>query len=171
MNTAAPLHLTIGIDPGASGAIVVLADGQPFEFIDMPTAARKAGGERVEPGILAARLRGVLQKAQGAAVLVALEQVSAMPNQGVSSMFRFGQADGMVRGVIGALGLALVEISPASWKKRAGLTGMDKDAARALALQLFPAAEPHLRRKKDVGRADALLIARHAYKAEQQGGM
>lgn len=164
---ASPFHLTIGIDPGQSGAIAVLADGAFVAFLEMPVSARKAGGQQVAPGTLAASLRGLLHQFPGVATLVALEKVSAMPGQGVSSMFRFGEAVGIVRGVVGALGLPMVEVAPITWKKAAGLIGTEKDAARTLASQLYPDADGYLVRKKDVGRADALLIARHVYKAEQ----
>jgi hypothetical protein len=157
------LRLHIGIDPGQSGAIAALADGAFVGCWDMPTLTRKAGGELVNANALAAELRGLLPLHSGAAVQVALEQVGAMPGQGVSSMFRFGQADGIVRGVVGALGLALVEVAPVTWKRRFCLTGQDKDAARTLAVQRFPEAAAQLTRKRDVGRADALLIAEWAF--------
>lgn len=165
-----PFHLTIGVDPGTSGAIAVLHDGEPVFVADMPCVARRAGGEMVDGGALAAMLRGRWHMATGAAPLVAIEQVSAMPGQGVSSMFRFGQSDGIVRGVIGAMRLPLVNVNPRGWKKRFGLGGTEKDASRALALERFPLIRAQLARKKDVGRADAVFIALHAYETEQGGG-
>jgi crossover junction endodeoxyribonuclease RuvC len=159
--------LVIGIDPGASGAIAVLYGGEFDDAYDMPTLPRKAGGEMVNAPALALLMRGIMLTAQpGDRITVVIEQVSAMRGQGVSSMFRFGQADGMVRGVVGALGLSLVEVTPVVWKRQFGLLGQPKDQARTAATQFYPEAAPLLARKKDCGRADALLIARYAYRTE-----
>jgi crossover junction endodeoxyribonuclease RuvC len=160
-------RLTLGVDPGQSGAIAAIADGEPAGFIDMPVLTRKAGGQIVDGARLAAELRALIQRHPGAHITAAVEQVSAMPGQGVSSMFRFGQADGIVRGVLGALGIGLVEVQPVTWKKRMRLIGADKDAARTQAIQRFPSLAAPLARKKDIGRADALLIALWACLTEQ----
>lgn len=152
-------RLTLGVDPGQTGAIAALADGVPAGFIDMPTFARKAGGQQVDAASLAAKLRDVLMQHPGAYVVAILEQVNAMPDQGSASGFRFGQSDGIVRGVLGALGIGFVEVPPATWKRHLKLTGCEKDAARAQAIQRYPDAANDLGRKKDIGRADALLIA------------
>lgn len=160
-------RLTLGVDPGQSGAIAAIADGEPAGFIDMPVLTRKAGGQIVDGATLASDLRALIRQHPGAHITAALEQVSAMPGQGVSSMFRFGQADGVVRGVLGALGIGLVEVSPQTWKGRMRLTGTAKDAARTQAIQRFPALAGALARKKDIGRADALLIALWACLTEQ----
>lgn len=161
------LRLTLGIDPGQTGALAALADGRPVAFVDMPTMTRKAGGQQIDAQALAARIRELLADHPGAYPFAALEQVSAMPGQGVTSMFRFGQADGAVRGVLGALGIGFIEVQPQTWKRYLRLTGADKDAARTLAIQRYPEAAEYLRRKKDVGRADALLIATWAVLTEQ----
>lgn len=153
------MRLVIGIDPGQSGAIVALADGEPVKIIDMPTMARRAGGYQVDGATLAASLRGLFHEHSGAYIVAVVEQVGSMPNQGVSSMFRFGQSDGIVRGVIAALGIGMVEVPPQTWKRALGLIGCAKDCARTLAIQRFPAVAIQLARKKDCGRADALLIA------------
>lgn len=152
-------RLTLGIDPGQTGAIAALADGVPAGFIDMPTLARRAGGLQVNAPLLAGQLRDMLARHPGAYVLAILEQVNAMPKQGGSSGFRFGQSDGIVRGVIGAIGIGYVEVPPQTWKRYMRLTGCDKDAARTQVIQRFPVLAPHLQRKKDVGRADAQLLA------------
>lgn len=162
-------RLTFGIDPGQTGAIAVLADGVPVGFIDMPTYARKAGGNEVDPFVLAARIRGVVMKHPGAYVHAVLEQVNAMPSikgpdgkrrdMGASSGFRFGESFGTIKGVMGALGIAWIAIEPAKWKKLLGLTGCEKDVARTYAIQRYPMVAEQLCRKKDIGRADALLIA------------
>lgn len=164
------LRLVFGIDPGQTGAVVALADGEPVAVIDMPTYPRKAGGHEVDPYTLASELREVIRAHDGAYVVACIEQVSAMPNQGSASGFRFGQSDGMVRGVLGALGIARIEVPAAKWKKYFILTGQEKDAARGLAIRRLPKIADSLKRKKDIGRADAALIALWAHQTEQVGG-
>ena len=88
-----------------------------------------------------------------------IEQVGAMPKQGVSSTFKFGASFGLVRGVVLALGVPLHHVTPGVWKKHFRLNS-DKEKARALALRFWPASE-HFSRKKDHGRAEAALIARY----------
>ncbi len=161
------LRITIGIDPGATGALAVLADGKVDTVIDMPVSARKAGGQQINAAELGALLRGVGVKHHGADLLMVLEQVSAMPGQGVSSMFRFGESVGVIRGALGALRLPLLCVSPQVWKRHHGLIGADKDVARTRAIELFPEVSGLLARKKDIGRADALLIAAWACRTEQ----
>ena len=143
----------IGIDPGASGAVVVLFEEQPIHWMLMPTV-KVGSATQVSPATLAAFLRQ-----HSKAVDVFLEKVGAMPGQGVVSMFNFGHSCGVVSGVLGALEMPITLVTPQSWKKRAGLLGQDKDAARCRALQLWP----HWREldKKGEGQAyaDAALIA------------
>ena len=83
-----------------------------------------------------------------------------MPGQGVSSTFHFGESVGVVLGVLGALQMPIRMVTPAKWKKAAGLLGRDKDAARTMAIQHHPEIADQLTRKKDIGRADAVCIAR-----------
>lgn len=161
------LQLIVGVDPGQTGAVALLADGQPAGFADMPTVSRKAGGEMVDGARLARSIRELLAPHVGASRYAVIERVSAMPQQGVSSVFRFGQADGVARGVIGALRLPLIDVPPLVWKRHLGLDSKDKDAARQLAVKLFPTVAAELARKKDIGRADALLVAYWAYVTEQ----
>lgn len=162
-------RLVFGIDPGQSGAVVMLGDGVYEGFIDMPTMSRAAGGNEVNAAALADSLRSQLDVFRGAYFVAVLEAVSAMPKQGVSSTFRFGESFGVVKGVLGTLRIPLVLVPAATWKRRLGLWGAEKDAARTLAVQRFPKAASHLERKKDVGRADALLIAHWAELTEAVG--
>ncbi len=90
---------------------------------------------------------------------VYIERVSAMPGQGVTSMFGFGRSMGVVEGIAAAMGLRVIYPTPQAWKRRAGLTGKPKDASRTVASLMFPEIASRLSRKKDVGVADALLIA------------
>lgn len=162
-------RLVLGIDPGQSGAIASVADGTFDAFIDMPTMPRKAGGNEVDAISLATSIRHVLAEHQGAYYVAVMEAVSAMPKQGVSSSFRFGESFGIAKGVLGALRIPLVLVPSATWKRHLGLWGAEKDVARTLAIQRFPNAAEQLQRKKDIGRADALLIAHWAELTEAVG--
>ncbi|MFK0570598.1 hypothetical protein [Endozoicomonas sp.] len=95
--------------------------------------------------------------------MVYLEQVHAMPKQGVTSMFNMGRSFGAIEGVISTINLPLTYITPVTWKRRARLIGKEKDVSRTRALELYPAAP--LTRKKDHNRADAILIARYGIQA------
>lgn len=162
-------RLVLGIDPGQTGAIAVIADGAPRPFIDMPLISRKAGGQQVDAYTLGRLLREEMALHAGAYTLAVFEQVGAMRKQGVSSMFRFGQADGIVRGVVGALAIPSIEVHPSVWKKALRLEGAEKDVARGFAVQRFPQVADQLQRKKDIGRADALCVALWAWQTEQVG--
>ena len=150
--------LTLGIDPGQTGAIAVY-DGERIEAVlDLPTMARLHGkGNQVDPYTLATALIDLCAGREATAVL---EAVSAMPGQGVTSTFHFGESVGVVLGVLGALQIPVRMVTPAKWKKAAGLLGRYKDAARTLAIQRHPKVADQLTRKKDIGRADAVCIAR-----------
>ena len=150
--------IIFGIDPGQTGAIAVLHDGEVKQVIDMPTTARLHGkGQQVDAYTLTSELLAAASGHNQRRAII--EAVSAMPGQGVSSTFRFGEALGVVLGVLGALQIPVSWASPVRWKKAAGLYGKDKDAARTLALQLHPEAGDMLTSKKDIGRADAICIA------------
>lgn len=161
------MRVVLGIDPGQSGAIAVVADGRFDRFIDMPTLPRAAGGLHIDDAQLAAVLRGVLHLHQGAYVFAVLEEVSAMPKQGITSTFRFGESFGVVRGTLGALGIPRIQVRPERWKRHLQLLGKEKDQSRTVAVQLYPEAAGQLLRKKDCGRADALLIASWAESTQQ----
>jgi hypothetical protein len=167
------LHLTFGVDPGNSGAIAIVADGEPIRFLDMPTELRASGkGYIVDGHQLAAMLRGVMIQNRGAHCFAVIERVGAMrkgegaPTQGASSAFNFGQADGIARGVIRCLGIPLISCEPTQWKRHFGLLKQEKDAARQLVIARYPAMAQHLQRIKDQGRADAALIALWAHETE-----
>lgn len=161
--------MIIGIDPGLSGAAAALTDlGEFKQVIDLPVVAKLHGkGNQLDATALARWFRGwdaIINPfddgmADDSIDNVVIERVSAMPGQGVTSMFGFGHTAGIIEGVVSTLGLKFQYITPQSWKKEFGLIGRDKDAARTLAIQRFPHAAQFLSRKKDNGRADALLIA------------
>ena len=149
--------LTVGIDPGLTGAVAFLRNGEYVALFDIPTTLKGSGSvkQEVEPGGLK---RMFLERLEGREdVAIALERVSAMPGQGSSSVFSFGDTYGCCRSVASLTGYPLHLVTPATWKKHFGL-GRDKEESRALASRLFPKAELHL--KKHADRAEALLIAR-----------
>lgn len=160
-------RLTIGIDPGLSGAIALLADGEPAAVHDMPTRKRSSGkGREIDAPALVTLLRKQLAIHQGAAVNVVMETVGGYTGRGASMSFAFGQADGAVRAVLACLRLEPVEVYPVTWKGHFGLKkakgaekAPGKEASRAKVVALYPdRALPYLRAKDD-GRAEALLIA------------
>jgi crossover junction endodeoxyribonuclease RuvC len=151
----------IGIDPGASGAVAILEkSGKLVHVFDMPSVELMAGGKakrRVNPEMLAAELK--LYADQGATAVV--EQVGAMPGQGVSSMFAFGESFGLAKGVLAGLRISTSTVTPSKWKKAMGVNA-GKDGSRAKAAQLWPSQAGEFKRVKDDGRAEACLIAEWA---------
>ena len=155
------MHI-IGIDPGLTGAVAVLPEGR---FFDTPVAQVKKGGKKV---YLVADMVSILGIVDRQNAHVYIEDVHAMPGQGVSSSFSFGRGFGLWEGIVAALGIPYTLVSPVRWK-RAMMDGMGKEkgASRVRAGQLFPHLANQLTRVKDHGRADALLIAE--YGRRQQG--
>ena len=152
--------ITIGIDPGLSGAVGVLRDGRYVEVHDMPVVAKGSGSVKseVDPAGLISLLRRCASVEEAAAA--ALERVNAMPGQGSSSTFSLGDSFGCARSVVAACRFETVYVTPAQWKKHFKLTG-DKELSRALAVRMFPSAPLNL--KKHADRAEALLLARWLY--------
>jgi crossover junction endodeoxyribonuclease RuvC len=91
--------------------------------------------------------------------IVVVEHVNAMPGQGVTSMFNFGQSFGVLKGICSAMQLSMFFIRPAKWKKYFGLIKTEKDASRTKVIEIFPYISSELSRKKDSNKADAVLIA------------
>ncbi len=161
------LRLTFGIDPGLSGAIVTLLDGEPGPMLDMPTFHNGTANE-VDSFAISQFVRTARAANPGAHISVCIERVRAMPStgqgeqrrtMGAQSSFNFGDGFGQVKAAFRVLGLQPELVEARTWKANMGLIGTGKDDARLLAIRRFPDAEPQLRRKKDGGRADALLIA------------
>jgi crossover junction endodeoxyribonuclease RuvC len=151
-------HL-IAIDPGSiSGALAVFTDTAGPIVDDLAVA-----NKQVDAAYLAKLLRDTRPKA------VVVERVHSMPGQGVASSFRFGVAYGLIQGVVMGAGVPLYLVTPNVWKKAMKLTGTDKDAARALAIRLFPKVEG-LHLKKHQGRADALLLGHYFMLENLPGG-
>ena len=152
--------LIIGIDPGISGAICFFENGEIKDIIEMPNMAdgkknkRQINGPQIFNEI-SARIKGIPKKD----VLVVMEQVSAMPGQGVTSMFNFGQSFGVIKGVCSAMQLSMYFVRPMKWKKYYSLIKCEKDASRTKVIEIFPYISSKLSRKKDSNKADAILIA------------
>lgn len=162
-------RITLGVDPGISGAIVVLADGEPVQFIDMPTYERANGGNEVDPFQLSAVLRGLMPLHRGAFFSACLEVIATRPTNSRGLDQRAGEGYGIVKGVLGSLGIRWCEVRPQVWKKYYGLIGTEKDVARQYCVERFTTVASCMQRKKDNGRADALLIARWAWETENFG--
>ena len=156
--------LIIGIDPGISGAICFFENGQVKEIINMPIMAdgkknkRQINGPQTYNEILK-RINNYPKKD----IIVVIEQVSAMPGQGVTSMFNFGQSFGVIKGICSAMQLSMFFIRPTKWKKYFGLIKTEKDASRTKVIEIFPYISSELSRKKDSNKADAVLIASFFY--------
>ena len=152
------MQYIIGIDPGASGAIAILdGSGKLVRGFDMPIIEVKVGKaikRRVAPYFLQDELQ--LYAIEGARAVV--EQVGAMPGQGVSSMFAFGEAFGLVKGVLAGMKITTATVIPGRWKKDLKVNA-SKDGSRALAASLWPDMAGEFKRVKDDGRAEAALIA------------
>ncbi len=156
--------MIIGIDPGISGSICFLEDGKIIDVVEMPTMAegkknkRQVNGSQIYNEILK-RIRKIDKKD----IKVIIENVSAMPGQGVTSMFNFGQSFGILKGMCSAMQLPMYFVRPAKWKKYFNLINTDKDASRTKAIEIFPYFSSNLSKKKDSNKADAILIASYYY--------
>jgi len=161
--------LIIGIDPGITGAICFFEDGEIKDIIEMPSMAdgkknkRQINGQQIYNEILK-RIEGVSKKN----ISVVIEQVSAMPGQGVTSMFNFGQSFGVLKGICSAMQLPMHFVRPAKWKKYFNLIKTEKDASRTKVIEIFPYISSLLSKKKDSNKADAILIASFFYNTYQK---
>jgi len=156
--------LVIGIDPGISGAICFFEEGQIKEIIDMPTMADgKKNKRQINGPQTYNEIYSRIKKVSKNDITVVIEQVSAMPGQGVTSMFNFGQSFGVLKGICSAMQLSMQFVRPAKWKKYFGLIKAEKDASRTKVIEIFPYVSSQLSRKKDSNKADAILIASFFY--------
>ena len=149
----------IGIDPGLSGAIAVLDNNKVLKIYDMPTMAE---GKKNKRQLNSAQLVNIIKEniKNYEEISVVVEQVNAMPGQGVTSMFNFGQTFGAIKGVCAALNLPVFFIRPSKWKKYFELINSSKDSSRTKAIEMYPSIADQLSKKKDVNKSDAILIAR-----------
>ena len=156
--------LIIGIDPGISGSICFFEDGKIIDVIEMPTMIEgKKNKKQVNGSQLYNEILKRIEKGKKNEVRVIVEQVSAMPGQGVTSMFNFGQSFGILKGICSAMQLPIYFIRPAKWKKYFNLINSEKDASRTRAIEIFPYFSSKLTKKKDANKADAILISSFYY--------
>ena len=158
----------IGIDPGISGSICFYKDGKILEVIEMPVMTEGKKNKKQVNGaqIYNEFLKRINNKDHD--VRVVIEQVSAMPGQGVTSMFNFGQSYGILKGICSAMQLPMFFVRPAKWKKYFNLINSQKDASRTRAIEIFPYFSTQLSKKKDSNKADAILIASFYYETHQK---
>ena len=152
--------LIIGIDPGISGAICFFERGEVKEVIDMPIMAEgKKNKRQINGPQIFNEIEKRIKNLEKKNICVVVEQVSAMPGQGVTSMFNFGQSFGAIKGICSAMQLPIYFVRPAKWKKYFNLIKTNKDASRTKAIEIFPYISEKLSKKKDSNKADAILIA------------
>ena len=162
------MMLIIGIDPGITGAICFFEDRKIIDLVEMPNMAagkknkRQVNGAQVYNEIFK-RIKNYNKKD----IKVVIEQVSAMPGQGVTSMFNFGQSFGVLKGICSAMQLPMYFVRPAKWKKYYNLINSKKDASRTKVIEIFPYISTQLSKKKDSNKADAILIASFFYETYQ----
>ena len=163
--------IIFGIDPGVSGAISVLENKKVIEVFEMPTMIDgKKNKKQVNGSQIFNEISYRTKKIDKKDIKVVIEQVSAMPGQGVTSMFNFGQSFGILKGICSAMQLPMYFIRPAKWKKYFSLINSEKDASRTKAIEMFPSFSSQLSKKKDSNKADAILIAsfyHETYKFEE----
>ena len=156
--------LIIGIDPGISGAICFLKNGTIIDVVEMPSMAEgKKNKKQVNGSQIFNEISLRIKDFNKENIKVVIEQVSAMPGQGVTSMFNFGQSFGILKGICSAMHLSMHFVRPAKWKKYFNLINCEKDASRTKAIEIFPYFSTNLSKKKDANKADAILIASYFY--------
>ena len=154
----------IGIDPGISGSICFFEDGNIIDVIDMPTMTDgKKNKRQVNGSQIYNEISKRITRIDKNKVRVIIEHVTAMPGQGVTSMFNFGQSFGILKGICSAMQLSMYFVRPARWKRYFNLINSEKDASRTRAIEIFPYFSSQLSKKKDSNKADAILIASFYY--------
>tara|TARA_B100001758_G_C17793711_1_gene296070 strand:+ start:13 stop:507 length:495 start_codon:yes stop_codon:yes gene_type:complete len=152
--------LIISIDPGINGAICFFENGEVKDVLEMPTMAEgKKNKRQVNGRQMYNELSSRIKAYNTQNINVIVEQVSAMPGQGVTSMFNFGQSFGVIKGICAAMQLPIFFVRPTKWKKHFELINSQKDASRTKAIEMFPKISSILSKKKDSNKADAILIA------------
>ena len=158
----------IGIDPGLSGAIAVMHDKKVMNMYDMPVMAE---GKKNKRQLNSSQLVNIIKENinEDEDTIVVVEQVNAMPGQGVTSMFNFGQTFGAIKGVCAALRLPIFFVRPSKWKKHFELINSSKDASRTKVIEMYPALSSQLAKKRDVNKSDAVLIAKFYIETKLKG--
>ena len=162
----------IGIDPGISGAMCFFESDIIKDVIEMPVMADgKKNKRQINGPQIVNEIQKRIENIPKKNIFVVVEHVSAMPGQGVTSMFNFGQSFGVIKGICSALKLPIYFVRPVKWKKYFNLIKTDKEASRSKAIQIFPYISSKLSKKKDNNKADAILIAsffNNTFKSETQ---
>ena len=155
----------IGIDPGLSGAIAVMHDKKVINMYDMPVMAE---GKKNKRQLNSSQLVNIIKENinEDEDTIVVVEQVNAMPGQGVTSMFNFGQTFGAIKGVCAALKLPIFFVRPSIWKKHFELINSSKDASRTKVIEMYPTLSSQLAKKRDVNKSDAVLIAKFYFETK-----
>jgi len=155
----------IGIDPGLSGAIAVMHDKKVINIYDMPVMAE---GKKNKRQLNSSQLVNIIKENinKDEETIVVVEQVNAMPGQGVTSMFNFGQTFGAIKGVCAALKLPIFFVRPSKWKKHFELINSSKDASRTKVIEMYPTLSGQLAKKRDVNKSDAVLIAKFYFETK-----
>jgi len=154
--------IIFGIDPGVSGAISIMENKKVLEVYEMPTMIDgKKNKKQINGSQVTNIFKERLSSDSDKEIVVVVEHVNAMPGQGVTSMFNFGQSFGVIKGICSALSLPIYFVRPTKWKKYFNLIKTNKDASRTKVIQVYPEISSKLSRKKDSNKADAILIARY----------
>tara|TARA_B100001778_G_C18449889_1_gene566216 strand:- start:226 stop:714 length:489 start_codon:yes stop_codon:yes gene_type:complete len=161
--------MIIGIDPGISGAICFFENGKVKDVMDMPTMSEgKKNKKQINGRQIFTEISSRIENYSKEEIFVVVEQVSAMPGQGVTSMFNFGQSFGVIKGICFAMQLPIFYVRPAKWKKYFDLINSSKDASRTKVIEIFPKISHLLSKKKDANKADAILIASFFEKSREK---
>ena len=161
--------LIIGIDPGISGSICFFQDGVIQDVLEMPTMIEgKKNKKQVNGSQIFNEISEKIKNIDKKNIKVVIEHVTAMPGQGVTSMFNFGQSFGILKGICSAMQLSVYFVRPAKWKKYFNLINSEKDASRTRAIEIFPYYSSYLSRKKDSNKADAILIASYFFETYKE---
>ena len=149
-----------GIEPCISGANCFFESDIIKDVIEMPVMADgKKNKRQINGPQIVNEIQKRIENIPKKNIFVVVEHVSAMPGQGVTSMFNFGQSFGVIKGICSALKLPIYFVRPVKWKKYFNLIKTDKEDSRSTAIQIFPYISSKLSKKKDNNKADAILIA------------
>ena len=159
--------IIIGIDPGVSGAISILENKKVIDIFEMPTMI---DGKKNKKQVNGSQITNIIKEEinKKKEIIVVVEHVNAMPGQGVTSMFNFGQSFGVLKGIFSAMQIPMDFVSPVKWKRYFNLINTQKDSSRTKAIEFFPYISSKLSRKKDANKADAILIASFYYQNQKK---
>src|SRR5262245_44559688 len=145
----------LGVDSGLTGALALIevanGDTTLVDIIDVPVAG-SAAKQSLDPILLQ---QWLLNHGPRCAYF---ERAQAMPKQGASSGFKYGRCTGALEATLALCAIPIIVVEPGKWKRHFHLLGKDKEAARLLAIRLYPGEHRFFARKKDHNRAEAVLI-------------